>query len=102
MPRSTAAAGAGQASSSHQLRRSVLTDHGSFVLLNLYVPNAGGSKKDTGRPRANAKKRFLWLLRQKVEELLAAGRQVMLSNPGPALAVCGTAPRDSCSCRGWR
>lgn len=65
----------------------MLTDHGSFVLLNLYIPNAGGSKKDPSRPRANAKMRFLYLLQQKVDALLAEGRQASTSW---ALRVCHT------------
>ena len=56
--------------------RSVLTDHGSVVIINCYVPNAGGSKREGGRPRAQAKMRFLYLLQQKVDLLLQAGRQV--------------------------
>ena len=60
--------------------RSVLTDHGSVVIINCYVPNAGGSKKDGGgRPRAQAKMRFLFLLQKKVDGLLQAGRQVCMS-----------------------
>ena len=37
--------------------RTVETDHGAFVLLNCYVPNAGGARE--GRPRAQFKLRFL-------------------------------------------
>ena len=37
--------------------RSVETDHGAFMLLNCYVPNAGGARE--GRPRAQFKLRFL-------------------------------------------
>ena len=37
--------------------RTVETDHGAFVLLNCYVPNAGGARE--GRPRAHFKLRFL-------------------------------------------
>ena len=70
--------------------RSVLTDHGSMVIINCYVPNAGGSKKDGGgRPRAQAKMRFLFLLQKKVDELLQAGRQVCMS--------CGIIPNTSTS-----
>jgi len=37
--------------------RVVETDHGAFVLINTYVPNAGGAR--AGRPRADFKLRFL-------------------------------------------
>ena len=67
--------------------RSVLTDHGSVVVLNLYVPNAGGSKKEGGRPRAQAKMRFLYLLQQKVDQLLQGGRKVCLSCSGSGSGV---------------
>ncbi|KAK9846503.1 hypothetical protein WJX81_005404 [Elliptochloris bilobata] len=56
--------------------RTVETDHSAFVLLNCYVPNAGGARE--GRPRAEYKLRFLQALRARCEDLLAAGRQVIV------------------------
>ena len=53
-----------------------------MVILNLYVPNAGGSKKEGGRPRARAKMRFLYLLQLKVDQLLQGGRKVCLRCSG--------------------
>lgn len=55
------------------LHRCVLTDHGSFVLINVYVPNAGYTKE---RPGLAAKCRFLAALKDKADGLLAAGRKV--------------------------
>jgi exonuclease III len=43
--------------------RIVETDHGSFVLVNVYVPNAGD--REEGRPRLDFKIRFLQSLQQK-------------------------------------
>lgn len=42
--------------------RLIYTDHGSFVLLNVYVPNAGDH--DEGRPRLDYKMRYLKALEQ--------------------------------------
>lgn len=42
--------------------RLMCTDHGSFVLLNVYVPNAGDH--DEGRPRLDFKLRYLKALEQ--------------------------------------
>jgi exonuclease III len=42
--------------------RLICTDHGSFVLLNVYVPNAGDH--DEGRPRLDFKMRYLKALEQ--------------------------------------
>ena len=42
--------------------RLIFTDHGSFVLLNVYVPNAGDH--DEGRPRLDFKMRYLEALGQ--------------------------------------
>jgi exonuclease III len=50
-----------------------VTDHGSFVLFNVYVPNAGDRP---ARSRLPAKLSFLAGLREQVEELRGAGRQV--------------------------
>lgn len=40
--------------------RVMQTDHGAFVLFNVYVPNAGGARE--GRPRAEFKLRFLQVI----------------------------------------
>jgi exonuclease III len=50
-----------------------VTDHGAFVLFNVYVPNAGDRPE---RARLAAKLSFLTALRERVEDLLGAGRQV--------------------------
>lgn len=42
--------------------RLICTDHGSFVLLNVYVPNAGDHEE--GRPRLDYKLRYLEALEQ--------------------------------------
>lgn len=53
--------------------RTVLTDHGAFVLINVYLPNAGPSP---ARPRAAFKYRFLEALKAKVLQLRSQGREV--------------------------
>lgn len=53
--------------------RVVLTDHGSFVLINVYAPNAGPFPE---RPRAAYKYKFLEALNAKALSLKNAGRQV--------------------------
>ena len=53
--------------------RIVLTDHGTFVLINVYAPNAGPAPE---RPRAAYKCRFLQALHSKAVKLRDAGRQV--------------------------
>ena len=58
-------------------RRLVVTDLGHFVLLNVYVPNAGGKERE----RAAFKAAYLHALTAKVDALLAAGREVMLFFP---------------------
>ncbi|GAB4818347.1 hypothetical protein N2152v2_005393 [Parachlorella kessleri] len=55
--------------------RLVVTDHGSFVLLNVYVPNAGDRP---ARARLDCKIRFLRALKAKCDGLVAGGRQVLL------------------------
>lgn len=55
--------------------RVLITDHGAFVLVNVYVPNAG-DRPD--RPRLHYKLRFLAALRRKCEELAVAGRELLL------------------------
>lgn len=42
--------------------RLICTDHGGFVLLNVYVPNAGDHEE--GRPRLDFKLRYLEALEQ--------------------------------------
>eukprot|EP01044_Picomonas_judraskeda_P003432 COSAG03_NODE_282_length_9474_cov_2.398720_7_plen_595_part_00 len=55
--------------------RAVLTDHGSFVLVNVYCPAFG--REDQGG-RAGFKKRFHEALTARCEALLRRGRQVLL------------------------
>jgi hypothetical protein len=55
------------------LRRVVITDHGAFVLVNVYVPNAG---ERPARSRLDFKVRFLRALKDKCDALAAAGREV--------------------------
>ena len=57
--------------------RALETDHGSFVLFNLYAPNAGDRGRDGGA-RAALKAAFLTAVRTRVDALLAAGRQVIV------------------------
>ncbi|KAG0629984.1 hypothetical protein M758_1G144800 [Ceratodon purpureus] len=56
--------------------RLICTDHGSFVLLNVYVPNAGDH--DEGRPRLDFKLRYLKALEQTCDELVRSGKHVMI------------------------
>lgn len=62
--------------------RVIITDHGAFVLINVYVPNAGGSKGSDERPRAAFKLQFMRALRDKVDVLHATGKQVCTSISG--------------------
>ncbi|KAL3135379.1 minichromosome maintenance- protein, variant 2 [Trebouxia sp. C0010 RCD-2024] len=55
--------------------RIVLTDHGPFVLINVYAPNAGPAPE---RPRAAYKCKFLQALHSKALQLRDAGRQVLI------------------------
>lgn len=63
----------------HALRRRckpcriAITDHAAFVLVNVYVPNAG-DRPD--RPRLEYKIRFLQALKDKCDALAAQGREV--------------------------
>lgn len=59
-------------------RRICVTDHGHFVLINVYVPNAGGGNKTEARLRA--KLDFLHLLADKADGLAADGREVPSSS----------------------
>ena len=74
--------------------RCVLTDHGAFVLINVYVPNAGDHHRDPqlNRPRLPFKLRFLRALRRKCDALVQAGRQVgfILRKPGSAPRKCSS------------
>ncbi|CAI5462856.1 unnamed protein product [Closterium sp. Yama58-4] len=54
----------------------VRTDHGRFVLLNVYVPNAGERKH--GRPRLRRKMAFLRALRSECDAIRASGRHVVV------------------------
>lgn len=56
--------------------RVVETDHGSFILINVYAPNAGD--KDQGRPRLTFKLSFLKALKRKCDELVQSGRHIIL------------------------
>ena len=51
-----------------------MTDLGAFVLINVYVPNAGDRKLDNGR--TDLKIRFLDALKQKADLFRDAGREV--------------------------
>jgi hypothetical protein len=56
--------------------RVVATDHGAFVLINVYAPNAGDRP---GCARLGFKLRWFAALRERVEGLLAEGRQVVVA-----------------------
>ena len=51
--------------------RCVITDHGAFLLFNLYVPNAGDDRNDF-------KLRYLSLLQLRLRECITAGRHVVV------------------------
>ena len=57
------------------LRRIIVTDHGSFVLLNVYVPNAG-RKGESITERADLKIRFLHALKEKCDAFRENDRKV--------------------------
>lgn len=65
-----------------------MTDHGHFVLINVYVPNAGGKP---ARPRLATKLDFLRLLKAKADALQEEGREVMsqLANPVKPVLLLG-------------
>ena len=48
------------------------TDHGAFVVINVYCPNAGPAPE---RPRLAIKMRFLEALKRKADALAASGRE---------------------------
>jgi AP endonuclease-2 len=67
--------------------RCLETDHGGFVLLSVYAPNARDRAADGGA-RGAAKAAFLTALRARVDALLVEGRQVVVVGdinicPGP-------------------
>jgi exonuclease III len=53
----------------------LLTDHREFVLLNVYAPNGGERPQ---RARLGFKLRWFRALQQKLDQLAAANRQVVL------------------------
>lgn len=57
--------------------RCVVTDLGAFVLINVYVPNAGDRKAGDGE-RVAFKVRFLEALKQKADVLRDGGREVYI------------------------
>ena len=61
------------------LCRVVITDHGAFVLINVYVPNAGDRP---ARARLAFKLAFLRALKAKADALVAAGREVRAGGGG--------------------
>lgn len=54
----------------------IVSDHGSFVLLNVYVPNAG-AKQENMTSRGDLKIRFLHALKDKCDALRSEGREVI-------------------------
>ncbi len=74
--------------------RVVLTDHGSFVLINVYVPNAGPSPE---RPRAAYKYKFLDALQRKALSLQDAGRQVTAPTCSATTALFWIQQAAACS-----
>ena len=63
-----------------------MTDLGAFVLINVYVPNAGDRKTDKGR--TDFKVRFLEALKQKADLFRDAGREVQLLPCWSDIADC--------------
>ncbi len=56
--------------------RVIVSDHGSFVLLNVYVPNAGKKDDNVISERADLKIRFLHALKEKCDSLRQEGKKV--------------------------
>ena len=54
--------------------RALYTDHGAFVVINVYCPNAGSPPE---RARLPIKMRFLEALKRKADALVASGREVL-------------------------
>jgi exonuclease III len=64
-------------------------DLGAFVLINVYVPNAGcrGRKGDSNTERVDLKERFLSALLERANELAVAGREVRHSRLQPLMIL---------------
>ena len=73
--------------------RIVITDHGSFVLLNVYVPNAGKKENEVISERADLKIRFLHALKEKCDSLREEGRKVRNRSIG---GFCGNLEERRC------
>ena len=60
--------------------RIVVTDHDSFVCINIYVPNAGDSSSGdlSQRPRVDFKVRFLQAVKHKADSYRTRGRSVII------------------------
>lgn len=52
------------------------TDHGSFILINVYVPNEGETTE--GRPRLNFKLHFLKALKHRCDDIVNSGKEVVV------------------------
>lgn len=52
------------------------TDHGNFILINVYVPNEG--EMTEGRPRLNFKLRFLKALKCRCDDIVNSGKEVIV------------------------
>ena len=60
------------------------TDHGAFVVINVYCPNAGPAPE---RPRLAIKMRFLEALKRKADALASAGREARTLPAGERSAL---------------
>ena len=62
------------------------TDHGAFVVINVYVPNAGPAPD---RPRLHTKLAFLRALKRRADAFVSAGREVRqrACSPWAALSI---------------
>ncbi|KAJ7526235.1 hypothetical protein O6H91_17G089200 [Diphasiastrum complanatum] len=56
--------------------RLMYTDHGNFVLLNVYVPNAGDRQE--GRPRLSFKLNFLEALEHLCDKIVNSGKHIVV------------------------
>lgn len=77
----------------------VLTDLGAFILINVYVPNAGDRLGDG--ERTAFKVRFLEALKEKANALRAAGRQVLPCLSTMSEKIMTMATCNSHSVGGW-
>ena len=59
--------------SQQPLRRAFVVDFGLFVLINLYCPNEGSDA------RAPYKLNFHYMLRERVNQLIGEGREVVVT-----------------------